>query len=143
MSAFGLRVAAVAAVAVAALVALLYWPSSRGPDPAATPTPGTPSSITAPVTEPVPQRAAEPPTTEVANTDPPPVRFANPFDAGEVFEFPAGTSYVEARDQVAQVLLARARERGERNTLPLPARKTTATTHPDPANNQASLARQL
>jgi hypothetical protein len=40
-----------------------------------------------------------------------PVRFANPFDAKEVFEFPAGTSEAEARDQVAEILMERAMER--------------------------------
>jgi hypothetical protein len=39
------------------------------------------------------------------------VLFANPFDANEVFEFPAGTSEVEARDAVAEILMARAMER--------------------------------
>ena len=41
----------------------------------------------------------------------PPVRFANPFDPGEVFEFAAGTSDAQARDAVAKLLTARARER--------------------------------
>jgi hypothetical protein len=36
------------------------------------------------------------------------VRFANPFDADEVFEFPPGTSQSQARDAVADVLLKRA-----------------------------------
>ena len=40
-----------------------------------------------------------------------PVRFKNPFDAREVFEFPSGTSEAEARDAVATLLLERARER--------------------------------
>jgi hypothetical protein len=40
-----------------------------------------------------------------------PVRFSNPFDASEVFEFPAGTSDEQARQSVAALLLARARER--------------------------------
>jgi hypothetical protein len=40
-----------------------------------------------------------------------PVRFANPFDANEVFEFPAGTSESQARDAVAEVLLKRAASR--------------------------------
>jgi hypothetical protein len=40
-----------------------------------------------------------------------PVRFANPFDANEVFEFPAGTSEAEARDAVAAMLMERAMER--------------------------------
>lgn len=40
-----------------------------------------------------------------------PVRFTNPFDAKEVFEFPAGTSNAEARDAVAEILMQRAMER--------------------------------
>jgi hypothetical protein len=39
------------------------------------------------------------------------VRVINPFDATEVFEFPAGTSPADGRAQVAQKLLQRARER--------------------------------
>jgi hypothetical protein len=42
---------------------------------------------------------------------PAPVRFRNPFDATEVFEFPAGTSDADARDAVAALLLKRAQER--------------------------------
>lgn len=40
-----------------------------------------------------------------------PVRFANPFDATEVFEFPASTSKSAARAAVAKVLTERARGR--------------------------------
>lgn len=40
-----------------------------------------------------------------------PVRFANPFDTDEVFEFPAGTTETEARDAVADVLMQRAMSR--------------------------------
>jgi hypothetical protein len=43
-----------------------------------------------------------------------PVRFANPFDPKEVFEFPAGTSEAEARDAVAEMLMERAMERQRR-----------------------------
>jgi hypothetical protein len=39
------------------------------------------------------------------------VRFTNPFDESEVFEFPAGTSGAEAQDAVARTLLERARKR--------------------------------
>lgn len=39
------------------------------------------------------------------------VRVMNPFDATEVFEFPAGTSDAEGREKVAQILLQRARKR--------------------------------
>jgi hypothetical protein len=48
----------------------------------------------------------------VAQPAPEPVRIRNPFDKEEVFEFPAGTSPQAARDAVAEMLLARARERG-------------------------------
>jgi hypothetical protein len=41
----------------------------------------------------------------------PPVRFANPFDPSEVFEFPSGTSVTQAQQAVAEVLLQRAHER--------------------------------
>ena len=40
-----------------------------------------------------------------------PVRFTNPFDASEVFEFPPDTSVTEAHDAVANLLLQRARDR--------------------------------
>jgi hypothetical protein len=40
-----------------------------------------------------------------------PVRFANPFDASEVFEFPPGTSETEAHDAVADILTKRAQDR--------------------------------
>lgn len=40
-----------------------------------------------------------------------PVRFANPFDADEVFEFPPGTTETQARDAVAEALLQRAMAR--------------------------------
>lgn len=51
------------------------------------------------------ERHAPPPVTA------PPVRFRNPFDKAEVFEFPAGTSRAEARTAVAKLLRERARER--------------------------------
>jgi hypothetical protein len=40
-----------------------------------------------------------------------PVRFSNPFDASEAFEFPPGTSEEQARQSVAAILLQRARDR--------------------------------
>jgi hypothetical protein len=40
-----------------------------------------------------------------------PVRVQNPFDKGEVFEFPPGTSDQEAHDAVADMLLQRAIQR--------------------------------
>ncbi len=43
-----------------------------------------------------------------------PIRFANPFDASEVFEFPAGTTETEAREAVSDYLLERAINRQAR-----------------------------
>ena len=40
-----------------------------------------------------------------------PVRYANPFDAIEFFEFPPGTSREHAREAVAEFLLDRAHDR--------------------------------
>jgi hypothetical protein len=40
-----------------------------------------------------------------------PVRFSNPFDASEAFEFPPGTSDEQARQLAAAILLERARDR--------------------------------
>jgi hypothetical protein len=39
------------------------------------------------------------------------LRVANPFDASEVFEFPAGTSEADAREAVAGFLIERATRR--------------------------------
>jgi hypothetical protein len=60
------------------------------------PRPIGPTDISEPA-EPAPQAA--------------PVRYANPFDASEVFELPAGTSRSAAREAVAEMLLQRALER--------------------------------
>jgi hypothetical protein len=61
------------------------------------------------------------PDTVVEATEPtqksPPVRFANPFDKAEVFEFPAGTTRSEARASVAEILRQRAMERQESDTI--------------------------
>jgi len=61
----------------------------------------------------------------------PPVRFRNPFDRSEVFEFPAGTSLTEARQLAAQVLAERARER-------LVSRRTRAARHVRRAPNDTA-----
>jgi hypothetical protein len=63
---------------------------------------------------PAPSQAAPVAETEsTTESDQPPLRFKNPFDSSEVFEFPAGTSNAEARDAVAELLLKRATEREE------------------------------
>ena len=40
------------------------------------------------------------------------MRVKNPFDATEVFEFPAGTTTAEARKKISELLLQRAVDRG-------------------------------
>jgi hypothetical protein len=68
-----------------------------------------------------------------------PVRFANPFDKGEIFEFPPGTSKAEARDAVAKILRDRANER-----LPqLESRNHRARKSPtEPADRTAAVTAQ-
>lgn len=41
-----------------------------------------------------------------------PLRVANPFDASEVFEFPAGTTEADAQEAIAGFLIDRAARRG-------------------------------
>jgi hypothetical protein len=64
---------------------------------------------------PAPVPAVEPQRVELPVAQVEPVRFRNPFDRNEVFEFPAGTTQVEARDAVAELLLERARQRQNPN----------------------------
>jgi hypothetical protein len=66
--------------------------------------PEAPTSVPAPV----PALALAP---ALPATPDVPVRFKNPFDASEVFEFPAGMSRAEMRDAVAELLAQRALER--------------------------------
>ena len=44
-----------------------------------------------------------------------PLRVANPFDATEIFEFPAGTTEADAHEAVAGFLIDRANRRGVAN----------------------------
>jgi hypothetical protein len=54
---------------------------------------------------------AVPPLAAPAEKQGPPVQARNPFDATEVFEFPAETTKTEAREAMAELLLQRARDR--------------------------------
>lgn len=102
---------AVAAPAIALLAGVAYLAAK----PVYTAAPPVPVVAQAePVAEP------EPPPAEEAE----PVRFKNPFDHREVFEFPAGTTKAEARDKVAEILMDRARER--RAAMPQQVRKKKA-----------------
>jgi len=70
-------------------------------------------------------RPAAPEATAPLSADKAPVRFTNPFDATEVFEFPSGTSEAEARQAVADLLLQRAQDRqmpGKESVLYAPDR---------------------
>jgi hypothetical protein len=66
------------------------------------------------------QAVPVPPVSQVSQashvTQDPPVRVRNPFDAQEVFEFPAGTTKAEARQKVTQLLLQRAVDRRGQGT---------------------------
>ena len=67
----------------------------------------------APAAIPVPMPAPLEQTAEVAPSPPAePVVLVNPFDKTEKFTFPPGTSKAEAREQMADLLMQRALERG-------------------------------
>jgi hypothetical protein len=105
---FALGLGTVAAAA-GLLGGVAYLATARAPHPipivadsGSRPTTASEAPTSAPALTPV----ATPPVTPDV-----PVRFKNPFDASEVFEFPAGTSLTEMRDAVADLLAQRARER--------------------------------
>jgi hypothetical protein len=100
------------AAAVAGLSGgLAYLATARAPHPI----PIVADSGSRPTTAPEAPTPALPPaplaTPATPATPEAPVRFKNPFDSSEVFEFPAGTSWTEMRDAVAELLAQRARER--------------------------------
>jgi hypothetical protein len=114
------------AIALAGAAAAIAWrpgPSHHialrmAPTPAIASTPpaaSQPAVLAQPQPPPEPQR--------------PPVRMKNPFDAAEVFEFPAGTTRAEARRQVSAILLQRAVDRGSAGQ-----RVEAADKHPANAN---------
>jgi len=92
----------VAVVLGLAAIAIALWPSPQRPAAAAQtglPTVSTKASLSSSASQ------------TVLPVDSP-TRFANPFDASEIFEFPAGTTEDDARQSVAEILFERARERG-------------------------------
>jgi hypothetical protein len=110
------RLIAVVAVVVAGLGTTVL--ASFSSDPIAQMAPAPVAAATRPVIAPAPV-AVELPAI-------PTVKFVNPFDASEIFEFPAGTSTDEARDHVATFLMERARHRHA--TAPTDARSLSAST---------------
>jgi hypothetical protein len=95
------------------------------PPPAATALPSLLSATAPPSPLPATAAMAAPP---APSTDQPAtVRFVNPFDKKEVFEFPPGTSQADARDAVADLLAERARDRrGQLVKMPPRNGKTAA-----------------
>jgi hypothetical protein len=79
------------------------------PPPAATAPPSLLSATAPP--SPLPATAATAAAPAPSTDQPATVRFVNPFDKKEVFEFPPGTSQADARDAVADLLAERARDR--------------------------------
>ena len=140
-STFGVRTAA-ALVSVAVVIAIALWPRTPTPEPAVTPTTTPAPTGVQPVLGPL--HEATPPAAAVGvtppSTEPPVLRIQNPFDPTEVFEFPAGTAYVDARDQVAQLLITRARAR---NGMQDSSTSTVAPTNPPRTAGKASFAQQL
>jgi hypothetical protein len=86
------------AAALVVAMALVVWRGHPLPPPPAPAVVSPTLVVIPPVTIPEPEQR-------------PPVRVRNPFDATEVFEFPAGTSETEAREATAELLLERARDR--------------------------------
>jgi hypothetical protein len=95
------------AVFALSLSGMKYSAVSREPDIPVAPAPNPVAAI------PEPAPAPPPPTPAPVAVAAEPVRFTNPFDRSEVFDFPAGTSREEARTAVAAILLERARSRGD------------------------------
>lgn len=128
---FGLF-SAIATVASALLIAMVYLASAhvRRPGlvvPRVVAAPAAPVSVTPP-----------PPPPPAPSTDAMPVRFVNPFDRKEVFEFPPGTSEADARQAVAELLSQRARERQSLLTkVPRRAGKTAERISPVTPNGRA------
>jgi hypothetical protein len=101
------------AAAAGLLGGVAYLATARAPHPipivadsGSRPTAAPEAPTSAPALTPLATTPVTPPVTPDV-----PIRFKNPFDASEVFEFPAGTSQAEMRNAVAELLAQRARER--------------------------------
>ena len=92
------------AVAAVGVTAATVWPAADRNPPAPTVTSAGP--------------IVPPPAAPAAPAEPqgPLVQVRNPFDATEVFEFPAKTTKTEVREAMAELLLQRARERRGQGT---------------------------
>jgi hypothetical protein len=120
-------------VALIGIATAVGWRSSLphreaqrvAPAPVIKPTPppaaAKPAAPPAPVAIPVaaPDVAATPQKTQEQQASP--IRVKNPFDAKEVFEFPAGTTRAQAREKMTELLLRRALSRGSPGKAGAPA----------------------
>jgi hypothetical protein len=102
------RMAAIAPTSSPAAAATPPPPAAMAATTPPSPLPATaaPGAASAAVTALTPAPESAPLTDQPAT-----IRFVNPFDRREVFEFPAGTSQADARDAVADLLAERARDR--------------------------------
>jgi hypothetical protein len=107
-----------AVAAVALLSGMAYLAAARIRRPAPAPVPVVAPPVSAPTP---PEMPASPPPPEGET-----VRFRNPFDRTEVFEFPPGTSTAEARAAVADLLAQRAHDRQDLLAKMPPRHKRTA-----------------
>jgi hypothetical protein len=114
------RIVLLGSVAITSVMGLLVYlaASSEAPTVRVAATPA-PIRAAAPVTNALPARV----------NDGPPVRYVNPFDRSEVFEFPPGTTRAAAHDAVAELLLERARGRIRTGHLRAVALATHARRH--------------
>ena len=97
--------ASLVVVCLLGLAGVIAFNAVRKPEQqAAAAPPPAPAAVVAPAPAPVEQVAEAPPPESVVLT--------NPFDKSEKFTFPPGTSKAEAREQMANLLLQRAMERG-------------------------------
>jgi hypothetical protein len=116
---YAVAVPAILAIAVFAisLTGMKYAATTDEQDESLPPT-SAPAPLAAPSSAPL----AAAPTSDVSRSSsqvpqpaetatPDPVRFRNPFDPSEVFDFPPGTTRDEARAAVAALLIERARNR--------------------------------
>jgi len=105
-------------------------------EPKPSPPPATPRLVAAVTPAAAPATPPEPSQPAIAAAEP--LRYKNPFDKSEIFEFPAGTTLEEARASVADLLRQRAQERHIRPGLQ--HSRTNGASTPRRSAKQAEIA---